>query len=120
MKRTICLILAVVLLASLVLAIVPAAYAAGFSRHHQKKTEQVCTYVDADQDGICDNRSENCGKNFVDENGDGVCDNHGENCDRNFTGAGNNGVCDNRTQDICPRQQMTGDHHGMGHGCGRR
>lgn len=100
MKRAVCLILAVVMLASLLLAIVPAAYAADFGRHHQKKTEQVCSFVDADQDGICDN--------------------HGEHCGSNWTDADHDGICDNRAKNICPRRQMMQGHHSKGYGCGRR
>ena len=32
-------------------------------------------YVDADGDGVCDNRGANC--LYVDADGDGVCDNYG-------------------------------------------
>ena len=36
-------------------------------------------YVDADQDGVCDNRVDGrgMGSGYVDANGDGVCDNRG-------------------------------------------
>lgn len=34
------------------------------------------SYVDADGDGVCDNRGTACGVNFVDADGDGVCDNY--------------------------------------------
>ena len=35
-------------------------------------------YVDANGDGVCDNRGSYC--RFVDANGDGVCDYQGTNC----------------------------------------
>ena len=35
-------------------------------------------YVDANGDGICDNRGNYC--RFVDTDGDGVCDYHGTSC----------------------------------------
>lgn len=35
-------------------------------------------YVDANGDGICDNRGNYC--RFVDADGDGVCDYHGTSC----------------------------------------
>lgn len=45
-------------------------------------------FVDEDNDGICDNRTEDCpnggqnrgNANFVDEDGDGICDNRTEDC----------------------------------------
>ncbi len=42
------------------------------------KTTQLCSYVDENGDGICDNRGNGqCSGSFVDENGDGICDNAG-------------------------------------------
>jgi hypothetical protein len=68
-------------------------------------------YVDADGDGVCDNRGTgNCGngngqngQNYVDADGDGVCDNRGTgNCGngngqngQNYVDADGDGVCDN-------------------------
>ena len=52
-------------------------------------------YVDADNDGVCDNIGDR--PEFVDADGDGVCDN---NCGRggngNFVDEDDDGVCDNR------------------------
>lgn len=41
-------------------------------------------YVDANGDGICDNRGTNC--RYVDADGDGVCDNWGTGCRNAGTG----------------------------------
>ena len=38
---------------------------------------QCAGFVDADGDGVCDNRGTGRGAGFVDEDGDGVCDNQG-------------------------------------------
>ena len=51
-----------------------------------------CAYVDADGDGICDNRTGGA-RAYVDADGDGVCDNR--------TDGGRHG----------------GGHHGWGRGC---
>ena len=48
-------------------------------------------YVDANGDGICDNRGNYC--RFVDTDGDGVCDYHGSSCW--YTDTNGDGVCDN-------------------------
>lgn len=64
------------------------------------------SWVDANNDGICDNYTgtpkQNKGvvkANFVDADGDGVCDNQGTNSGRgkrqNFVDADGDGVCDN-------------------------
>lgn len=40
---------------------------------------EFCRYVDADLNGVCDNRDINpngCGSNFADTNDDGVCDDY--------------------------------------------
>ena len=37
----------------------------------------VCSYVDGNGDGICDNCT-GCGLGYVDDNGDGVCDNRAD------------------------------------------
>lgn len=60
-------------------------------------------YVDADGDGICDNRGSWCA--FADADGDGVCDYHGTNC--RYGGA--DGICDNYGAG-CHRQGR--GHHG--------
>lgn len=65
-------------------------------------------FVDADNDGVCDNYAQGNESNFVDENGDGVCDNQafgnrgsGHNRSKgqavNFTDTNGDGICDNRT-----------------------
>ena len=48
-------------------------------------------YVDANGDGICDNRGNYC--RFVDTDGDGVCDYHGTSCryDGGYSGHGCHG-----------------------------
>ena len=64
------------------------------------------SWVDANNDGICDNYTgtpkQNKGvvkANFVDADGDGVCDNQGTNSGKgkrqNFVDADGDGVCDN-------------------------
>lgn len=52
-----------------------------------------CTFVDANGDGVCDNRDSHC-TTFVDADKDGVCDNCGTHC-TNFVDADKDGVCDN-------------------------
>lgn len=82
-------------------------------------------FVDADGDGVCDNRGVSCqykeenGKhcgNFTDEDGDGVCDNRGTSCQHReekgrhcgkSADKGGNGVCDNRA-DRTRLQDCTG------------
>ena len=51
-----------------------------------------CAYVDADGDGVCDNRAGG-GYHYVDADGDGICD--------NWADGGHHG----------------GGHHGWGRGC---
>lgn len=117
--------------------------------HHPEGHRGVCGgYVDADNDGVCDNcdaAASSC-PGFVDENGDGACDAYGSGqgcpgysdadgdgmCDnrgssRNcpgYTDADDDGVCDNYGEG-CPRGQGQGGqnggraHHGQGHGCWR-
>lgn len=59
--------------------------------------ESGLNFVDADQNGVCDNYGTYCGNgvNYVDEDGDGVCDNYetygGNRCGRNGGNAGGNG-----------------------------
>ena len=55
------------------------------------------SFVDADNDGVCDNRGN---VNFVDVDNDGVCDNRGNG---NFVDADNDGVCDNRGTGVRPQ-----------------
>ncbi len=54
-------------------------------------------YMDADNDGVCDNIGERPG--FVDEDGDDVCDNRGirgfGGYARNFVDVDDDGICDN-------------------------
>lgn len=72
-------------------------------------------YVDANNDGVCDNRGTGLGAGlgagclFTDADGDGVCDTCGRlHC--RFVDANNDGVCDNRGTGL-----------GMGRGaCGGR
>lgn len=55
----------------------------------------ACRYIDADNDGICDNSDKNqlcrekCDENFVDADGDGICDNYGAKHGRGFRGCHN-------------------------------
>lgn len=68
-----------------------------------------CAYVDANGDGVCDNRTDG-GRCYVDADGDGVCDDRtgGGRC---YVDANGDGICDNWTD---------GGHHGGGrHGWGR-
>ena len=44
-------------------------------------------FTDADNDGVCDMASENCGNGFVDENADGVCDNNFAGCEAKYANA---------------------------------
>lgn len=72
-------------------------------------------FIDADNDGICDNREErrDCWQNgscqagnFSDIDNDGICDNkegkreceQNGSCQANLTDADNNGICDNREE----------------------
>ena len=48
--------------------------------------QQGSRYVDANGDGVCDNRT----ANWIDANGDGICDTCG------WIDANGDGVCDNR------------------------
>lgn len=60
-------------------------------------------FVDADRDGICDNRDmyqqsgtpQNVGgKNFVDADNNGICDNAGKKAGCCYTDTDNDGICD--------------------------
>ena len=59
-----------------------------------------CSFVDADNDGICDNKKNGCqNRNFTDADNDGVCDHKSaETCGGSFTDADGDGVCDNREE----------------------
>ena len=80
-------------------------------------------YVDADSDGVCDNKASNCNNNsencanYEDTDSDGVCDNYYDNCDnvcdsgQNYVDADSDGVCDN---------YQTSNHHQNGKHCKNR
>lgn len=60
-----------------------------------------CIFVDADNDGYCDNGDSHCDVcYYVDEDGDSICDNVGRNCTNNTvtakTGTGRSSCCGNR------------------------
>lgn len=93
----------------------------------------VCSHVDADNDGVCDNCGSyhrNCKtgnvpcQNFADADGNGVCDNcdgyHG-NCQtgnascQNFTDTDGNGVCDNYPAGQAKWRQNASHHGRHGH-----
>lgn len=86
----------------------------------QLRSSTATRYVDADGDGICDNRGTNfvdadgdgvrdCrGVNFIDTDGDGICDNRGTGA--GFVDADGDGVCDN--------YGTYGHHGGTGNGSG--
>ena len=96
-------ILALILVGLLVVAAVPAAMsAAGYGR---AGGHGIGHFVDANGDGVCDNRGTGCG-NYVDANGDGICDNRGAGCG-NYVDANGDGVCDN--------VGAGGGHHAVGH-----
>lgn len=69
-------------------------------------------YIDANGDGVCDNRT----VNWVDANGDGICDNRGTNGQgAGYVDADGDGVCDNRA---AGGGMMRGQGRGMGRGAG--
>lgn len=69
-------------------------------------------YVDADNDGVCDNRGTVCdGRYYVDVDQDGVCDNQGQ----NYMDADNDGIYDNQGTHCHGGGQ---GHHGNGHRAG--
>lgn len=104
MKRIVMGILALLLIFS---TGIPSAYAAGYG--HRRSGVKVCAvengctqsgscpgqcrFVDADGDGICDNRDTQCQgcDNWQDQNGDGICD--------SCTGAHKS-----QEENSCPRQ----------------
>lgn len=96
------------------------------SGHHHADTvcgnaDRICYYVDADEDGICDNCSEchkSCpeGTDFLDEDGDGICDNC--NAYHRCGGTEDDSIC----HDPAPRRSISygrrhSSHHR--HGCHR-
>lgn len=80
------------------------------------RNARQASFVDADNDGICDNRAESCpaqnenrgckGAGYTDADNDGICDNRSESCPAQnegrgckgagYTDADNDGICDNR------------------------
>lgn len=88
MKKALILILAAVLAVSIC---VTSAFAANNGNVGQN-------LVDADRDGICDNRETYQqsvgGKNFVDADNNGICDNAGEKAGCRFTDTESGGICD--------------------------
>ena len=100
--------------AAVVLALgVTTAFAAG-GRHHMANYSRY--YVDADGDGICDNRGTwdrdgicaNRGVCYTDDDGDGVCDNRGA----YYTDADGDGVCDNYGTGLGCQSGAGHGHHG--------
>lgn len=83
-------VLAALMVATTIVTSVPVSAAAA-----GRGMNGIRNYVDADGNGICDNRTglgcqgrgRGNGLRFVDENNDGICD--------NFVDENNNGVCDN-------------------------
>ncbi len=114
MKKVLIISMAVILVAAMSVTGLIAVNANGADK------AQKASYVDADNDGICDNRGENCGNNenksgYVDADNDGICDNKGENCGNNenksgYVDADNDGICDNKGE-YCGE--------GKGMGCGK-
>ena len=73
-------------------------------------------YLDADGDGVCDNRTNGgrgAGAGYVDADGDGVCDNWGTGACAGYVDANGDGVCD-----TCGAANGGWGHHGCGAGCG--
>jgi len=78
-------------------------------------------YVDADNDGVCDNRGiggprpicGGCGRYFVDADGDGVCDNIGIN-GRDDDG---DGIPNGQDDDHVPLRDGSGKQCGKRYGC---
>ena len=78
----------------------------------------ACRYVDANGDGICDNRGTGACR-YVDVNGDGICDTCGNGA-CHYVDADGDGVCDNYGQ--YAGTGNGGGHHGggcRGGGCHR-
>lgn len=93
--------------------------------------QQGSRYVDANGDGICDNRAvqwtdangdgicDNCA-GYVDANGDGICDNRGTNGrGAGYVDANGDGVCDNRAAGGMMRGTRGGMGRCAGGGCMR-
>lgn len=76
---------------------------------NDRSCQNVCTFADADKDGLCDHcNREDCpekGCSFIDTDKDGICDH----CNRE----------DCRKQQTAPESQPTPGCHGQGHGSGR-
>ncbi len=81
----------------------------------------LARYVDADNDGVCDNRGiggpgpicGGCGRYFVDADGDGICDNIGIN-GRDDDG---DGIPNGQDDDYVPPRDGSGKQHGKRYGC---
>ena len=81
----------------------------------------LARYVDADNDGVCDNRGiggpgpicGGCGRYFVDADGDGICDNIGIN-GRDDDG---DGIPNGQDDDHVPLRDGSGKQHGKRYGC---
>lgn len=104
MKKLLAVILAVfLLLAAGTIGVFAARYSAGKG------------YVDADNNGVCDNIDESQCAGYADEDRDGICDNREETCKpeqnykKSFVDNDDDGVCDNR-----------GECKGQGKGCGNK
>ena len=67
----------------------------------------ACRYVDANDDGICDNRGTGACR-YVDANGDGVCDNRGTGACR-YADTNGDGVCDTCGNGACHYVDADGD-----------
>ncbi len=75
-------------------------------------------WIDSDADGVCDNTAGARGMGWVDADADGVCDNRGSNGrGLGWIDADNDGVCDNRDDRIAGNG--AGSHCGHGSGFGR-
>lgn len=87
-----------------------------------------CGFIDENNDGICDNCSNEicggigCGSyrvscGFIDEDSDGICDNCGEGIGcavhhgRGFIDENNDGICDNCAEGICLQNTVGRSHH---------
>lgn len=72
---------------------------------------QCNQYVDADNNGVCDNCQNGNGRHFVDNDGDGICDyraNRPNHPGKNFVDNDNDGICDNAGNNGCPNHQGCG------------
>jgi hypothetical protein len=118
----------------LIAALVATSFGVAAARYGPENGSQ---YVDADNDGVCDNIGER--PEFVDEDGDGVCDNRGirgfGGYGRIFVDADGDGICDNfgingrdrdedgipngQDDDYVPSRDGSGKHRGNGRGGNR-